>query len=251
MTASMPRIWAVIPAAGVGRRMAAEVPKQYLELLGRPIISWTLQALLAHSAVHAGVVALADHDSLWDTMPDDHDRALHRVTGGAERSDSVLAALDFLLERQDAENDWAIVHDAVRPCVAHDDIDRLLAAGLNRPDGALLAVPVRDTLKRQNGDGRVQGTASRDGLWQAMTPQLFPVRRLHQALSAAVEQGKPVTDDAQAMEAAGYQPLLVEGRPTNVKITRQYDLLLARAILQGEPDQAIAQNRRDTRTLLK
>lgn len=232
MTASKPRIWAVIPAAGVGRRMAAEVPKQYLDLLGRPIVSWTLQSLLRHPAVHAGVIALADHDSIWDGIPHDYGRPLHRVTGGAERSDSVLAALEFLIG-QGAENDWVIVHDAVRPCVAHDDIDRLLAAGLDRPDGALLAVPVRDTLKRQEAGGRVRDTASRDGLWHAMTPQLFPIMTLYQALNTALERGSPVTDDAQAMETAGYQPLLVEGRPTNVKITRQHDLLLAKAILQS------------------
>lgn len=232
MTATKPRIWAVIPAAGVGRRMAADVPKQYLDLLGRPIVSWTLHSLLSHPAIEAGVIALADHDTIWDSLEHQYERPLHRVTGGAERSDSVLAALEFLLS-QGADNDWAMVHDAVRPCVAHDDLDRLLALGLDRPDGALLAVPVRDTLKRQEAGGRVRDTASRDGLWHAMTPQLFPVATLHQALHTALERGSPLTDDAQAMETAGYQPLLVEGRPTNIKITRQHDLLLAQAILKS------------------
>lgn len=227
----MPRIWAVIPAAGVGRRMAADVPKQYLDLLGQPIVCWTLQSLLSHPAVQGGVIALADHDTTWDSIAHEYPRPLHRVTGGAERSDSVLAALEFLLG-QGNEDDWVLVHDAVRPCVTGDDIDRLLAAGLSRPDGALLAVPVRDTLKRQETGGRMRDTASRDGLWHALTPQLFPLRLLYEALNTALERGSPVTDDSQAMETAGYQPLLVEGRSTNIKVTRPHDLALAAAVLR-------------------
>lgn len=232
MTAPMPRIWAVFPAAGVGRRMAADVPKQYLNLLGQPIVCWVLQSLLSHPAVYGGVIALADHDTIWDTIAHDYPKPLYRVTGGAERSDSVLAALEFLLERG-SEDDWVMVHDAVRPCVAADDLDRLLAAGLSRPDGALLAVPVRDTLKRQDAGGRVRDTASRDGLWHAMTPQLFPLKLLHRALNTALERGTPVTDDSQAMETAGYQPLLVEGQSTNIKVTRPHDLALAEAVLKS------------------
>jgi 2-C-methyl-D-erythritol 4-phosphate cytidylyltransferase len=232
MTAPMPRIWAVFPAAGVGRRMAASVPKQYLDLLGRPIVSWALRSVLDHPAVHAGVIALADHDSIWDTIPNHYGKPVYRVTGGAERSDSVLAALEFLMERASSD-DWVVVHDAVRPCVDRDDIDRLLSAGLSRPDGALLAVPVRDTLKRQEAGGRVRDTASRDGLWHALTPQLFPLVPLYQALNTALERGTPVTDESQAMETAGYQPLLVEGRPTNIKITRRNDLALAEAVLKS------------------
>lgn len=231
MSAERPRIWAVIPAAGVGRRMVADVPKQYLDLLGQPIVSWTLRSLLQHPAIHGGVIALADHDTTWETLNHDYPRPLYRVTGGAERSDSVLAALEFLLA-QGNDDDWVLVHDAVRPCLTHDDIDRLLAVGFERPDGALLAVPVRDTLKRQGATGRVRATASRDGLWHALTPQMFPLRQLHQALLTAREYGRPVTDDAQAMETAGYQPLLVEGRPTNIKVTRPDDLALAAAILK-------------------
>jgi 2-C-methyl-D-erythritol 4-phosphate cytidylyltransferase len=232
MTAPMPRIWAVFPAAGVGRRMAANVPKQYLDLLGRPIICWTLECVLNHPAVHAGVIALADHDTQWRTISNNFEKPLYEVTGGAERSDSVLAALEFLMARAGSD-DWVLVHDAVRPCVSRDDIDRLLAAGLVRSDGALLAVPVRDTLKRQEAGGRVRDTASRDGLWHALTPQLFPLTHLHQALNTALERGTPVTDESQAMETAGYQPLLVEGRPTNIKITRRHDLALAEAVLKS------------------
>src|SRR5699024_1510545 len=152
MTASMPRIWAVFPAAGVGRRMAAKLPKQYLDLLGQPIVCWALRQLLSHPAVHGRVIALAEHDFAWDTSAHYYQTPLQRVAGGAERSDSVLAALEFLIG-QGAEDDWVIVHDAVRPCVTREDLDRLLRLGLGRPDGALLAVPVRDTLKRQDAGG--------------------------------------------------------------------------------------------------
>jgi 4-diphosphocytidyl-2-methyl-D-erithritol synthase len=153
------------------------------------------------------------------------------VAGGAERCDSVLAALTFLLDIAGRE-DWVMVHDAVRPCVTSEDLDRLVAA-VGQPDGALLAVPVRDTLKRQEAGGRVRDTASRDGLWHALTPQFFPLVTLYDALNTAIERGTPVTDESQAMETAGYQPLLVEGQATNIKITRRSDLVLAEAVLRS------------------
>lgn len=229
---SSPRIWAVFPAAGIGRRMGAPTPKQYLSLLGRPIVVWTLDAVLGHPAVHAGVIALAAEDPRWDALGYHHAKPLHRVAGGAERSDSVLAALDFLLRRTDP-GDWVLVHDAVRPCVTREDLDKLIGAATTRPDGGLLAMPVRDTLKRQDAGGRVRDTASRDGLWHALTPQLFPLGLLHAALITAAERGTPVTDESQAMETQGHQPLLVEGQATNLKITRRGDLPLAEAVLRS------------------
>lgn len=230
--ASLPRIWGVFPAAGVGRRMGAALPKQYLDLMGKPIVGWSLDAVLAHPAVHGGVIALAAEDPQWEALGWRPARPLHRVTGGAERSDSVRAALAFLLEIAGGD-DWVLVHDAVRPCVTVEDIDRLITAGLRQPDGALLAVPVRDTLKRQAADGRVRDTASREGLWHALTPQLFPLRPLFDALTRAMQAGTPITDESQAMEAAGYRPLLVEGQATNIKITRQSDLPLAEMVLRS------------------
>ncbi len=227
------RIWAVLPAAGVGRRMGSEIPKQYLPLLGRPILSRTLDRLLAHPAVHGGVIALAAQDPHWQRLAYSHAKPLQRVAGGAERSGSVLAALQFLLGEASPE-DWVLVHDAVRPCVTAAELDSLSSAAFGPPDGALLAMPVRDTLKRQDGSGRVADTAEREGLWHALTPQLFPLATLHAALTAVVERGVAVTDEAQAMELAGYRPLLVEGQATNLKITRHSDLALAEAILRSQ-----------------
>lgn len=229
---SQPRIWAVLPAAGIGRRMGMGIPKQYLPLLGRPIVRWTLDALLAPASVHGAVIALAAEDPHWDALDYHHAKPLHRVIGGAERSDSVHAALEYLLGIA-SPSDWVLVHDAVRPCVTAEELERLIAAATEREDGALLAVPVRDTLKRQEANGRVRDTASRDGLWHALTPQMFPLGVLHAALNTVIEREAQVTDESQAMEIAGYQPLLVEGQATNLKVTRRTDLALAEAILRS------------------
>lgn len=230
-----PRLWAVIPAAGVGRRMGADIPKQYLPLRGRPVLHWALDALLAEPRVEGGVIALSTDDRLWEERPYRHPKPLHRVAGGAERCDSVLNALRYLVEQAEAAEDWVLVHDAVRPWVAPTELERLISAGLASADGALLAAPVRDTLKRQDAAGRVAETVDRAGVWHALTPQLFPLRALYRALAAALEHGAQVTDEASAMERAGRRPLLVEGSAANLKITRPSDLWLAEAILSKEP----------------
>jgi len=226
------RIWAVLPAAGVGRRMGGPVPKQYLSLAGRPVIARTLDRLLAVPGVAGAVVALSPEDDHWDAVGYRHDKPVQRVPGGAERCDSVLSALRWLCE-QGAGREYALVHDAVRPCVTLEEVQRLIATAAD-DQGGLLGFPVRDTLKRDDGAGHVAGTTDRDGLWHALTPQLFPVAALAQALERAAEAGLTVTDDASAMEAAGVHPRLVPGEATNIKITRPTDLALAEAILQAQ-----------------
>lgn len=235
--AALPRIWAVLPAAGVGRRMGADIPKQYLDLLGRPIVGWTLDRLLGHPAVHAGVIALAADDPHWDALGYRHAKPLHRVVGGAERVDSVAAALTAM-EAWAAPEDWVMVHDAVRPCVSTGELDRLAEQCPDASDGALLAMPVRDTLKRGDQNAIVECTVDRERLWHAFTPQLFPLAKLREALAAARANGVTVTDEAQAMELAGYRPRLVEAEATNIKVTRRADLGLAAAILHGEQSTA-------------
>jgi len=234
--AAAPSIWAVLPAAGVGKRMGSDTPKQYLDLLGRPVMHWGLRALLAHEAVSGAVVALNPVDPWWPDKVPEHAKPIRTVTGGIERFESVFNALAHLLTHLPPDTvpeSWVLVHDAVRPCVAPEDIDRLLREGMSTPHGALLASPVRDTLKRQGSFGEVAATVPRDGLWQALTPQLFPLQALHKALLRVTEQGLAVTDEAQAMELAGFQPLLVEGQSSNIKITRPADLPLAAAILRA------------------
>ena len=227
------RIWAVLPAAGVGRRMSSRIPKQYLTLLGRPVIGWSLETVLADPRVGGAVVAVGADDGWWADEEFRLPKPVHRVDGGEQRADSVLSALRYLAGGVAGEDDWVLVHDAVRPCLTAGELRRLLDAGLDHDGGALLAVPVRDTLKRSGPGAVVASTASRDQLWQAQTPQLFPLRPLLAALEAARGAGDVVTDEAQAMERAGFAPLLVEGESTNLKITRPGDLPLAESILRA------------------
>ena len=227
------RCWGVIPAAGVGRRMGAAVPKQYLPLRGRPVIDHAVERRLLHPQLDGVYVALGRDDAWWpDTEFAQHPN-LVRVRGGAERCHSVLNALDALAERTDA-SDWVLVHDAARPCIRRSDISRLIVAVRKDGVGGLLGIPVRDTMKRARPDGRIAATVERSGLWHAYTPQMFRLGSLRDALRKAVAANKAVTDDASAMEQAGHAPLLVEGHPDNLKITRPGDLALAAYYLAAQ-----------------
>lgn len=228
------RYWAVVPAAGAGRRMGGEIPKQYLELQGRRVIDHTLQRLLNHPLIHRVYLALAKDDGYWGSCEYAADSRVVRVAGGAERCHSVANALRELQGVADA-NDWVLVHDAARPCLCLEDLNRLLKAVADHPVGGLLGVPVQDTLKRVSGSGEVAETVSRHDLWQAYTPQVFRLGPLTASLAAALGKGELVTDDASALELAGYRPLVVEGHAGNIKITRPADLALAAFYLSQEP----------------
>jgi 2-C-methyl-D-erythritol 4-phosphate cytidylyltransferase len=220
------KIWTVIPAAGVGKRMGAGIPKQYLELNGRSVIEHSLRAFSEHPRVSGVVVVLGPEDSYWQTLSIANAPAVTTVPGGSERCYSVLNGL-VALEGRAHEDDWVMVHDAARPCISRDDIDRLIDAVANHPVGGILAVPVHDTLKRAAEGDRIDVTVDREGLWRAFTPQMFRMGRLKNALVDAEIQGRLVTDEASAMEAMGDHPLLVEGNAENIKITRPEDLPLA------------------------
>lgn len=227
------RFWAVVPAAGIGTRMGGEVPKQYLTLAGRPIIAHTLSRLCDHPRISGVVVALAPADRWWASMIEIESRfarAPRVVTGGRTRRDSVLNGLDALGE-QASSGDWVLVHDAVRPCLTDMDIDRLIDTLAGDTVGGLLAVPVRDTMKRGNGEDRVCETVDRAHLWHAQTPQMFRLGPLGDALRRCVAADCEVTDEAQAMELTGARPRLVPGHEENIKITRRDDLDLAEVIL--------------------
>lgn len=225
MTAhELPSFWVVIPAAGIGSRMRADRPKQYLQLAGRTILEHTLDCFLDHPRLKGLVLSLAADDPFWPALPCATDPRIQRVEGGAERADSVLAGLLRLVELGAQEGDWVLVHDAARPNLARSDLDRLLAELADDPVGGLLAVPARDTLKRIGADGRVAETVDRSLIWQAYTPQMFRFAALHRALADALVAGVAVTDEASALEWAGQAPKLVEGRADNLKITRPEDL---------------------------
>ncbi len=233
----MGRIWAVVPAGGSGRRFGGGLPKQYLLLHGRPVLAHALGCFLGHPRITGvqlvlPVADLARED--WRTcLGDETGRLLPPVAGGAERADSVGLGLQTLLEQGAAATDWVLVHDAARPCLRREDLDLLLGSLADAPQGALLALPVADTLKRED-HGRVLETVERSALWRAFTPQAFPLGALAAALADAAQQGWKVTDEASAMERQGWRPLLVRGHGDNIKVTLPEDLPLAAAILEAQ-----------------
>jgi 2-C-methyl-D-erythritol 4-phosphate cytidylyltransferase len=229
------RRWAIVPAAGQGSRFGAALPKQYTALLGRPILSWTLAALLAEPGIDGIVVALAQGDTHWQGVPEFLDPRVRRCTGGARREHSVVNGLDAL-GAEARGMDWVLVHDAARPCLRRRDLELLFAALDADAVGGLLALPVSDTLKRDAGDQRVGQTVAREGLWRALTPQMFRYGLLLRALRLCLERDRPVTDEASAIESLGLQPWLVRGGAGNVKVTNPEDAALAEAILRaGQP----------------
>lgn len=222
--------WAVVPAAGRGSRFGGELPKQYLPVFGRPLIWHTLDRLARHPQVDGVVVALAAGDPHWPGWTELQGKPVLACTGGSERAASVLAGL-AALPAAVREKDWVLVHDAARPCLRGDDLQRLLEHGTAHDVGAILAAPVRDTLKRADGAGRIERTEAREGLWRALTPQLFRRGLLQHALEGAIAAGVAVTDEAAAIERLGLKPLLVEGAADNIKVTEPADLALAEFVL--------------------
>ncbi|GAB2544583.1 2-C-methyl-D-erythritol 4-phosphate cytidylyltransferase [Rhodanobacter koreensis] len=226
---SAPLVWCVVPAAGRGTRVGGTCPKQYLPLAGRPLIEHTLERLAAHPQIAGLLVTLAPADAHWSGTTILNGKPVLTAIGGAERSDSVLAGLEALPETV-AADDFVLVHDAARPCVRLADIGRLIelagAAG-----GGLLGAPLRDTLKRAGAAGRSELTEPRDHRWRAFTPQMFRRGPLSAALREAVRRGVVPSDEAMAMEQAGFAPLLVEGAEDNIKVTTAADFALAEFLL--------------------
>ncbi|WP_211164184.1 2-C-methyl-D-erythritol 4-phosphate cytidylyltransferase [Parazoarcus communis] len=230
-----PKHFAIVPAAGSGSRMVSDLPKQYLSLLGKPLIRHALETLCAAPEIDKVFVVLSVGDALWaqydwsDLAP----KLVPLFCGGATRADSVLAGLRAI-SAEAAQSDWVLVHDAARPCLAPWHIDRLVRELAHDEAGGLLAVPVADTLKRADTQRRVLQTVPRDSLWQAQTPQMFRYVMLRRALEGA----RDVTDEASAIEAAGLHPKLVQGDATNLKVTYPLDLHLAEWILKNREGRA-------------
>lgn len=216
---------AVVPAAGVGSRMKADRPKQYLQIQGHTVLEHTVEKLLLHPMVNKVVVAITDGDPYYSELSLAENPNVIRVPGGKERADSVLSALQYIEQNQLAE--WALVHDAARPCFALEDVDRLMTEADNNQLGGILAAPVRDTMKRADSEQNIDHTVEREALWHALTPQLFKTQPLTEALTKALASGVAITDEASAMEWLGEKPALVQGRADNIKITQPEDLALA------------------------
>ncbi|MBQ0754799.1 MAG: 2-C-methyl-D-erythritol 4-phosphate cytidylyltransferase [Gammaproteobacteria bacterium] len=231
------RLFAVVPAAGSGTRMGASLPKQYLSANGRTIAEHTIGRLLSYARIEKIIVATAKDDLWWPQLSTALHPRVKSAIGGATRAESVLACLDFLSAEAN-DHDWVLVHDMARPCVRLSDIELLLQGCTEQ--GALLALPVTDTIKQADGDASVTGTLSRDNIWRALTPQLFPLGALRDALTEALAKGLPITDEASAMELRGGKPRLVVGRSDNIKVTLPADLPLVRFYLSQQEDEGLA-----------
>jgi 2-C-methyl-D-erythritol 4-phosphate cytidylyltransferase len=224
----MAKFHVIIPAAGAGNRMAARLPKQYLALAGRPIISWTLAPFLSCERISTVTVLLSADDPHWQDNVTHHPKLSSLQCGGETRAETVLNALNLIVV---PDEDWVLVHDAARPGLTNGLLETLLDSLEDDEVGGLLAIPVADTLKRADTKQRVASTEPREGLWQAQTPQMFRYGILKEALT---KSGGVPTDEAQAVEALGLRPKLVTGQLRNLKITYPQDLALAEAIIAAD-----------------
>ncbi|MEQ4674574.1 2-C-methyl-D-erythritol 4-phosphate cytidylyltransferase [Providencia vermicola] len=224
-----PQIVALIPAAGIGSRMNADCPKQYLPVAGKTIIEHTIDALLANNTVNTVVIALSADDDYFRQLDIAKDPRVTVVTGGKERADSVLSGLNYLASLPDYCDCWVLVHDAARPCLHQQDLNNIIQLATEQGCcGGILAAPVRDTMKRSvKTTAFIDHTVEREALWHALTPQFFPLELLRNCLSKALKENAVITDEASALEYCGYQPVLVAGRADNLKVTQPEDLALA------------------------
>lgn len=223
---------ALLPAAGIGSRMQAGIPKQYLSLGDKTILQTTLESFLCHPLIKQVVLVLHPNDSWFQTLSISQADKVLCVIGGEQRADSVLAGLANL-----PEDEWVLVHDAARPCISQRDISKLIAEVELKQQGAILAYPVKDTMKRANAQQQIVKTVAREQLWHALTPQMFQAGALRNNINGALNQGEDVTDEASAMEWAGYTVNLVAGRGDNIKVTNPEDLALAQWYLSQQTDE--------------
>ncbi len=225
------KFWAVVPAAGVGKRMQADRPKQYLPLAGKTVLEQTLTRLFQADVFSAISVAISKEDPYWPELSCSTDEKIIIAPGGKERADSVLSALKSLRE-QASDDDWVLVHDAARPCLTCSDIHLLINTLKMDSVGGILALSSHDTLKKVEGV-KIMQTIDRSLIWKALTPQMFRYGMLKQALEQAI--GNPtITNEASALEMQGLHPKIVEGRPDNIKITRPEDLALAQFYMEQQ-----------------
>ena len=230
-------VYAVVPAAGAGKRMGSATPKQYLELAGRTVLEHTLWRLAGLTSIQKVVVAVSVGDEYFESLRSRLPAKVSTAPGGAERCHSVLSALHVLATEAEPD-DWVLVHDAARPCVRIEDLERMLSALGDSEVGGILAAPVRDTLKRCDASGAIVATVDRTELWHALTPQMFRLGTLTRAIETALAAGVVVTDEAQAIERIGLIPRVVAGSADNLKITHPEDLALAAMILAAQANVA-------------
>ena len=227
------KYWGIVPAAGVGKRMQADRPKQYLPLNNITVIEQTLTRLLEVKSISAVVVAISKEDPYWPTLEISSNPRIYTAAGGKERADSVLSALNSIADKAD-DNDWVLVHDAARPCITKSDVEYLINELQDHPVGGILGLASHDTLKSVDNNLAISGTVDRSKIWRAFTPQMFRYAALKHALQEAADKCWIMTDDASAMELQGMQPKIIAGRADNLKITRPDDLALAQFYLEQQ-----------------
>ena len=227
---STPQVHVLIPAAGHGTRFGGVMLKQYLPVLGKPVLAHSIRVFQFHPLVSSITVVLAEDDQLFESAVGLLTATVKTVIGGDTRAQSVRSGLRYIADNY-SETDWVLVHDAARPCLSPSRLEKFLEQGLESADGAILAMPVGDTLKRAGDSQKIVSTVDRSELWSAQTPQLFRVGALAEAIDAAQDAGCELTDEASAMEFVGVRPLLVKGSSANIKVTHSSDLAIAEALL--------------------
>jgi len=229
---------AVVPAAGAGKRMLANCPKQYLTIDNKTILEHTVERLLSHPLINKVIIALSEGDEYYSRTSLVNNKHIETVIGGKERVDSVIAGLKAI---DSQVYPWVLVHDAARPCVTHDDISALITQCLEKQTGGLLAAPVRDTMKRSFSSdiavNQVSKTVERENLWHALTPQMYQVNELKEAIINGLSKNAELTDESSAIELADIPSLLVSASSENIKITHPDDLVLAAFFLRKQKQQ--------------
>ena len=225
------RIWAIVPAAGIGHRYGSAIPKQYLSLCGTPVLLHSIKRLLKIKEVEQILVPLSPDDTLWSSLDFSHPK-VKTIAGGCERSQSVINALEGI-SNVAKEEDWVLVHDAVRPCITEFDIKKIISEVRDHDVGGLLAYQVVDTIKELDGSDGVIKTIDREKLWCALTPQMFRYELIKKSLRATAMSDHPVTDEASAIEFLGLSPKIIPGEKSNIKITSAEDMLLAELIIMS------------------
>ena len=227
---STPQVHVLIPAAGHGTRFGGVRLKQYLPVCGKPVLAHSIRVFQFHPLVSSITVVLAGDDQWFESAVGLLAATVKTVIGGDTRAQSVRNGLRYIADNY-SETDWVLVHDAARPCLSPSRLEKFLEQGLESVHGAILAVPVGDTLKRAGDSQEIVATVERSGLWAAQTPQLFRAGVLADAIDVAQAAGCKLTDEASAMEYVGIKPLLVMGSSANIKITHSSDLAIAEALL--------------------
>ena len=215
--------WEVIPAAGIGKRMGSDIPKQYVSVRGKTVIEHTIDNFISRKEIQNICISISESDNYWSTLPISKNKKIITTVGGNERYESVYNGLRALQDKAN-DDDWVLVHDAVRPCLKKSIIDRLITDISSHDVGGILALPCFETMKRVNNSNEVEETINRETIWRAQTPQVFKYQKLLLAIEKVINENIFITDEAMAMELSNHKPIVILGDENNIKITHKTDL---------------------------